>query len=126
MQPLSGYLDVTRAAAGTAGAGAKGLIACLCLLFADNGIPEVLSSNGGTEFSAAETQEFFTRWKVQHCLSSAHYPQSNGRAEVAVKSAKRLLRDHCTPLGHLNTDTYMLAIMSHRNTRDKDTGKVPR
>ena len=42
-----------------------------------------------------------------------------------MKSAKRLLRDHCAPLGHLNIDAYMLVIMSHRNTRDKDSGKSP-
>ena len=42
-----------------------------------------------------------------------------------MKSAKRLLLDHFTPSGHLNTDTYKLAIMSHRNTRDKDSGKSP-
>ena len=73
----------------------------------EKGIPEILSSDGGTEFTAAEMQEFLTRWKVQHRLSSAHYPQSNGRAEVAVKSAKRLLRNNCTPTGHLNTDAYI-------------------
>ena len=92
---LSGWLDVTRAAADTAGAGAKGLIACLRLLFTDKGIPEVLSSDGGTKFTAAEMQEFLARWKVQHSLSSAHYPQSNGRAEVAVKSATKLKGGVC-------------------------------
>ena len=86
----------------------KGLIACLRSLFADKGVPETLSSDSGTEFTSGETQ------------ASAHYPQSNGRAEVAVKSAKRLLRDHCTPSGRLNTDAYMMAIMAHRNTPDPD------
>ena len=51
---MSGWLDGTREAAGTLGAGAKGLIACLRLLFLDKGVPEVISS-GGTEFTAAET-----------------------------------------------------------------------
>ena len=30
-------------------------------------------------------------------LSSAHFPQSNGRAEVAVKGTKRLLRSNTGP-----------------------------
>ena len=38
---LSGWLDVTRAALGSAGSGAKGLIACLRLLFADKGVPDI-------------------------------------------------------------------------------------
>ena len=44
---LSGWLDVTRAAPGSVGSGAKGLIACLRLLFVAN----ILSS----EFTSAET-----------------------------------------------------------------------
>ena len=94
---LSGWLDITRAAPGSAGSGAKGLIACLRLLFADKGVPNTLSSDSGTEFTSTETQAFLETWKVKHRLSSAHFPQSDGRAEVSVKSAKRLLRDHWTP-----------------------------
>ena len=122
---LSGWIDITRAAAGTSGAGAKGLIACLRSLFADKGVPETLSSDGGTEFTSGETQAFLNTWRIANRLSSAHYPQSNGRAEVAVKSAKRLLRDHCTPSGRLNTDAYMMAIMAHRNTPDPVSGLSP-
>ena len=116
---------MTRAARGTAGSGAKGLIACLRLLFADKGVPDILSSDGGTEFTSAETKAFLKTWQVKHRLSSAHFPQSNGRAEAAVKSAKRLLRNHCTPSGHLDTDGYMLAIMAHRNTNDPETKISP-
>ena len=59
---LSGWLDVTRAAPGSAGSGAKGFIACLCLLFANKGVPNILSSDRGTEFTAAETQAFLDTW----------------------------------------------------------------
>ena len=45
--------------------------------------------------------------------------------EVAVKSAKRLLRDHCTPTGRLDTDSYMLAIMAHCNTNNPETKMSP-
>ena len=99
---LSRWLHVTRAAPGLAGSGAKDLIACLRLLFADKGVPHLLSSDGGAKFTAAETRAFLDTWKVKHRLSSAHFPQSNGRAEVAVKSAKRLLQNHCTPTGRLD------------------------
>ena len=121
----SGWLDITRAALGSAGSGAKGLVACLRLLFADKGVPDVLSSDGGTKFTSAETQTFLKTWQVKHRLSSAHFPQSNGHAKVAVKSAKGLLRDHCTPSGHLDTNGFMLAIMAHRNTNDPETKISP-
>ena len=114
---LSGWLDITRAALGTAGA--KGLIACLRTLFMDKGFPKILLSDGGPEFMAAETQTFLKNWQVTHRLSLAYNPQSHGRAEAGVKTAKQLLRDNCTPLGRLETDKYMMAIMMHRNTKDK-------
>ena len=115
---LSGWIDVTRAASGSSASGAKGLIACLRALFADKGVPVELSSDGGTEFTSSATAEFLRTWGVSHRLSSAHYPQSNGRAEAAVKSAKRMLRDNTSPSGSLDMDGYLLALMTHRNTPD--------
>jgi hypothetical protein len=57
-----------------------------------------LASDGGPEFTASLTREFLTCWGMGHRLSSAHHPQSNGTAEVDVKSLKRLLRsDHQDP-----------------------------
>ena len=46
---LSSWLDITRAVPGSAGSGAKGLIPCLQLLFADKGLPNILSSDGGSK-----------------------------------------------------------------------------
>ena len=37
---LSGWIDITRAASGTPMSGARGLIACLRLLFGDRGVPK--------------------------------------------------------------------------------------
>ena len=54
--------------------------------------PKDLRSDGGPEFSAARTSEFLKRWEVIHILSSAYFPQSNGRAEVAVRITKQLLK----------------------------------
>lgn len=59
--------------------------------FARWGAPEQISTDGGTNLSNDEMTEFF-RWGVSVRISSAQYPKSNGRAEVAVKTAKRLIR----------------------------------
>ena len=122
---LSGWIDINGAKPSTPASGAKGLIACLRLLFQDKGVPEELSSDGGTEFTSSETQEFLRTWGVRHRLSSAHNPQSNGKAESAVKIAKRLLRDHTLPNGSINTNTFMIAIMGIRNTPDPLSGLSP-
>ena len=74
--------------------GARGLIAMLRLSFATFGVPVELSSDGGPEFGAKETRDFLRRWGVKHRMSSAYFAQSNGRAELAVKTMKRLLEDN--------------------------------
>ena len=51
-------------------------------------------------------------------MSSAYNPQSNGRAELAVKSTKRLIEDNVGPDGELDTDKFLRAILIKRNTPD--------
>ena len=48
-----------------------------------------------------------------------HYPQSNGRAEAAVKSMKKLLRK-CwnSQKGALDMDKWASALLQYRNTPD--------
>ena len=77
-----------------------------------------LSSDGGSEFIALETRDYFTRWGVYHRSSSAYNPQSNGRAELAVKYTKRLLEDNISQDGNLDTDAFVRALLIKRNTPD--------
>ena len=107
---LSGWSEVFATPSGSTLSGARGLISCLRSLFATFGVPEEFSSDGGPEFTASATNEFFKNWGVKHRISSAYHPQSNGRAEVAVKSAKRLLRSNTSPNGSLNHDKLQILI----------------
>ena len=70
-------------------------------------------------------QEFLKRWGVSHRLSSAYHPRSNGWAEVAVKSMKRLLQDNVRPSGEIDSECYVQAILQFRNTPDSDNGISP-
>ena len=58
-------------------------------------------------------------------MSSAYYPHSNCRAELGVKSAKRLLRENINQDGSLAGDKFFRALMQNRNTPDPDTGTSP-
>ena len=93
--------------------------------FATFGIAELLSSDGASIFTSKLFSEFCTRWGIDQRISSAYHPRSNKRAEVAVKSAKRLIRDSLGPGGSLNTDALARALLSHRNTPDPVTGLSP-
>ena len=94
--------------------------------FRTYGVPEEIASDGGPPFNAYEYKRFLQTLGVESRLISAYYPQSNGRAEAAVKSAKRIIRNNIDPVtGNLNTDSAAKAIMLHRNTPTQDTGIAP-
>ena len=122
---LSGWVEVFGSAAGTNLAGAAELMSHLRSFFATFGVPEELSSDGGPEFTAGPTERFLRNWGVRHRLSSAYFPQSNGRAEVAVKTAKRLLMSNTGPTGSLNHDRFLQAMLQLRNTPDPDCNVSP-
>ena len=54
-----------------------------------HGIPEVLQSDNGPQFSSSEFDKFTKNWGIQHVTSSPAYPQSNGEAERAVQTVKK-------------------------------------
>ena len=60
-------------------------------LFAKMGVPVKLTTVGGPSFTAYDFGRYCKQWGIKHRLESAHYPQSNGQDEAAVKSSKRLL-----------------------------------
>ena len=53
------------------------------------------------------------------------FPQSNGRAEVAIKTAKRLLMSNTGPTGNLDHDRFLCAILQLCNTPDPDCNLSP-
>eukprot|EP00111_Clytia_hemisphaerica_P024151 TCONS_00071197-protein len=89
------------------------------------GVPEELSSDGGPPFNGHDFETFLKTWGIRHRISSAYFPQSNGRAESAVKVMKRILATNFSPSGSLNTDGLTKALLLHRNTPPPDMGVSP-
>ena len=71
---LSGWIEVQQIRVGTNEAGSKGLCMALRRLMIQVGVPKEISSDGGPEFTAGETDAFLKRWGIQHRISSAYYP----------------------------------------------------
>ena len=97
----------------------------LRMLFSIYGAPRELASDEGPPFMSHDVQSFLRAWGVHHRVSSAYYPQSNGRAELAVKVAKRILLENVGPRGDINNDKVARALLQHRNTPIKDIGLSP-
>ena len=94
-------------------------------LFSTYGVPEEWGSDGGPQFTSHTFQTFLNTWGIHHRLSSAEYPQSNGRAEVGVKTAKRILLDNLAKDGSLNNDKVTAALLQYKNTPLPDVGLSP-
>ena len=115
---LSGWTEIIYVKKNSEISGAKGVCNALRKVFGTFGVPEEISTDGGPEFVSKESQDFYKQWRVKHRLSSAYFPQSNGRAEVAVKITKRLLRENTRSDGTLETDKMVRALLQLRNTPD--------
>ena len=76
--------------------------------FARYGIPECVVSDNARQFNFSEFEQFSREWNFKHITSSPRFPQSNGFAERAVKTAKEIL----------NQDDIFLAILAYRSTTE--------
>ena len=88
--------------------------------FARHGIPNPLVSNNGPPFNSFEFRHFAESYDMEHVTSSPHYPQSNGKVENSVKTAKNLLKKSKAA----RPDIY-LALLEWRNTPSEGLASSP-
>jgi len=67
-----------------------------------------------------EFRRFAEKYDFQHTTSSPHYPQSNGRAEAAVKTIKKLFEKATE-----DREDPHLALLAFRNTPTEQLGASP-
>ena len=68
---------------------------------------------------------FLKNWGITRRLSSAYFPRSNGRAELGVKSGKRLLMANLDMTGSMNREAISQARLAYRNTPLQDCSISP-
>ena len=79
--------------------------------FALHGIPEIIISDNGTQYTSQDFIKFCQEWKIKHCKISPGNSRANGAAESAVKIAKRMMKK-C----NMNKEDPYIALLNIRNT----------
>ena len=60
--------------------------------FARYGIPKLLVTDSGSQFTSVEFKQFSATWGFQHYKSDPGHHQANGKAESAVKIVKNMMK----------------------------------
>lgn len=94
----------------------------LRVLFAQFGVPEVIVSDNGSQFVAAEFQSFCRMNGIRHIQIAPYHPSSNGLAERAVKVFKQGIRKLTE--GTVN-DRIARSLFQYRITPHTTTGVSP-
>ena len=83
------------------------VIKALKEVFATHGIPDVIMSDNGPQYSAEAFRQFAAAYHFTHVTSSPKFPQANGEVERAIRTAKSMLRK--------NKDIFS-ALLTYRST----------
>lgn len=79
------------------------IIAVLKSNFSRYGIPKVVYSDNGPQFTSLQFKKFTKTWNFNHITSSPYYPKSNGMAERYVQTFKNMLKK----ADYAGTDIYI-------------------
>ena len=84
----SKYFEVSRLYSTTS----QSVIKALKKIFVSHGIPKIVFSDNGPQYTSRDFKKFSDEWDFQHESSSPEYPQSNGLVERKIQTVKRCLR----------------------------------
>ncbi|CAK1590029.1 unnamed protein product [Parnassius mnemosyne] len=103
---------------------AKAVIKALREIWSRFGLPKQLVSDNGPPFTSLEFKQFLENNGIQHTFSAPYHPSSNGAAENAVKTCKKVVKKALSQ--NLDVDTALLRfLLVYRNTEHCTTGESP-
>jgi transposase InsO family protein len=89
----------------------QSIIYHLKTIFDEHGIPEVIRSDNGPQYSSSEFRRFAEEYGFRHITSSPHFPQSNGFIERMIRTVKQIFNK-----AHDSKSDLHLAMMTYRAT----------
>lgn len=106
------------------GTSATAVIACLRRLFARFGLAKRVVTDNGPPFSSVEFRSYLSKNGIKHLAVAPYHPSSNGAAENAVKTIKRVLKKALIEKEDDNTALTKFLFM-YRNSEHSTTGREP-
>jgi hypothetical protein len=97
----------------------------LARLCEDYGVPVSCTSDGAPNLTSQEVENMMQAYGIHHRISSVANPHANSRAELGVKTVKRMLRENVSSTGQLDRAKFSRALLQLRNTPDRDTRMSP-
>jgi hypothetical protein len=79
----------------------------------------------GANLTAKVVKDMMKDYVIHHRISSVANQHANARAELGVKTVKRMLRDNVSARGTLDRAAVSRALLQLRNTPDRDTKLSP-
>ncbi|XP_073715771.1 uncharacterized protein [Misgurnus anguillicaudatus] len=89
------------------------------------GLPRVIQTDQGTNFKSKVFEQVLKGISVNHVVSSAYHPQSQGALERFHQTLKSMMRAHCVEAGNDWADDLPLLLFAIRETVQESLGFSP-
>ena len=103
----------------------KSIVKALSQFISVFGIPKVIQSDRGSNFTSKMFAEVLKHLRIRHSLSSAYHPQSQGALERFHLTLKSLLRGYCSELQRDWEDGLPWLLLAAREVSQDSLGFSP-
>ncbi|KAJ0173950.1 hypothetical protein K1T71_010096 [Dendrolimus kikuchii] len=96
----------------------------LCELFSRWGLPKQIVSDNGPQFACKEFKDFTKSNGIEHIFTAPYHPASNGLAENAVRTMKRVIKKAIQSKQDIDRSLWAF-LLHYRNVEHATTGECP-
>lgn len=104
---------------------AKSVLKALVQFMSWVGVPRVVQSDQGSNFTSRLFAQVLQQLRIQHHLASAYHPQSQGALERFHQTLKSLLRSYCTEMGGDWEEGLPWMMLAAKEVTQESTGFSP-